>query len=320
MRGPWHSNPSPYVTRFGMHPYPQLPGCHAYQQWFGISDFVRDKKMSLLQYVQEGPHGLSHSVIGGTYGCDALQQVFTDQFPYDAGAASILCYRWGHVIKALWRARFMITYTPEQCRDNQACSLHCIEPRPIGPMKEKLFRLLRDLKEAHGWNDDMYGRLAESICDISAKGLIHVGDHATSTNAYDPSFWVIHPAVERAYHAKLMAGSPLKDTYWPTFADMQANPTITKLCSQIPCYEDGIEGEWELCCQGHYEHDAMFDFVNGIRDLRVSSYGATNRQVLDWTNVTSSQYTMTYLYDNFVWPHCHVELGESRKSSIVLGP
>ena len=35
---------------------------------------------------------------------------------------------------------------------------------------------------------------------------VFVGDHLESATAVDPSFWEIHPTMERLLHAKLMAG------------------------------------------------------------------------------------------------------------------
>jgi hypothetical protein len=132
----------------------------------------------------------------------------------------------------------------------------------------------------------------------------------------------MHPTLERLTQAKFLGGG-FGDTTWPSDAvndyvcdkaqcyetdavSGSAWPTDSVddyVCDKAQCYEStyGAKGYYALCCYGHYENDQMLDFVNGNKN---SGYGLTNRQVLDYTDPTSSAYQMTYVYDHFKWEHC----------------
>ena len=59
---------------------------------------------------------------------------------------------------------------------------------------------------------------------------------------------------------------------------------------------------YEDCCYGHYEHDRLLDAVSGKRD---SYFGPSNAETLAATDPRSLNYSMPYIYDQFVWDHCH---------------
>ena len=132
---------------------------------------------------------------------------------------------------------------------------------------------------------------------ISANGSrIFTGDHLESASPADPSFWVIHPTLERLLHAKLMTGGFRNET-WPS--DVHRG----FVCNKARCYSSltGTKDFHPDCCYGHYEYDRMFDGASGNRSMKV---GPTNRAVLDATDPRKSTYSMPYIYDKFSWPHC----------------
>jgi hypothetical protein len=47
------------------------------------------------------------------------------------------------------------------------------------------------------------------------------------------------------------------------------------------------------------------DFITGNKSAGV---GSTNRETLDGTNAASLDYNMEYIYDNFAWDHCTVDI------------
>jgi len=129
------------------------------------------------------------------------------------------------------------------------------------------------------------------------------GDHLESASPADPSFWPIHPTLERLLHARFMAGGFDTDEW----AD---DPVNDYVCNKATCYNedqaltDDIRapfGSWDECCYGHYIDDQLLDAPNG---LRYSGTGATNREIMEWTNPTRTSYAMEYVYDGFVWDHC----------------
>jgi hypothetical protein len=125
---------------------------------------------------------------------------------------------------------------------------------------------------------------------------VFVGDHLESASPADPSFWPIHPTLERMFHAKLMAGG-MESYEWPTDA---VNDYV---CDKSMCYEsdEGTKDYFEDCCYGHYENDQLLDFVNADKS---QGYGLTNKQVLEDSDPSSDDYAVNYIYNDFTWSHC----------------
>jgi hypothetical protein len=126
---------------------------------------------------------------------------------------------------------------------------------------------------------------------------IYAGDHLESASPADPSFWPIHPTLERVFQAKLMAGGFVDSDTWPT------DPVTEYVCNKAVCYEEDEQafGNWDTCCYGHYENDQMLDAPNNDRYTYV---GPTNKDIHDGTNPQNPQYSMEYIYDTFTWSHC----------------
>jgi hypothetical protein len=129
------------------------------------------------------------------------------------------------------------------------------------------------------------------------------GDHLESASPADPSFWPIHPTLERLLHARFMAGG-FDTEEWPT------DPVNDYVCNKVTCFDDEQAltddirapfSSWDSCCYGHYIDDQLLDAPNGDR---FSFVGPTNREVFEWTNPTKLTYQMTFIYDKFNWDHC----------------
>ena len=103
-------------------------------------------------------------------------------------------------------------------------------------------------------------------------GKIFSGDHLESASPSDPSFWVIHPTLERLLQARFMAGG-FDDESWAT------DPVNDFVCSKWSCYESefGEKDDYDECCYGHYESDQMLDFINGDKN---AGTGDTNHEVI----------------------------------------
>ena len=121
------------------------------------------------------------------------------------------------------------------------------------------------------------------------------GDHLESASPADPSFWPIHPTLERLLQAKFMSGG-FTDNVWPT------DPTTDYVCDKPSCYDEALGfGYWDSCCYGHGENDQLLDAPGGNRTGHV---GWTNSAIHTATNPTTLSYAMTYIYDDFDWSHC----------------
>jgi len=125
---------------------------------------------------------------------------------------------------------------------------------------------------------------------------IFAGDHLESASPADPTFWVIHPTLERLLHAKLMAGG-FKSESWAT--DVKND----YVCDKPSCY-DVINDEFgyhDYCCYGHFEDSQLLNAITGDRFTFV---GETNADILKATDPRRKDYSMPYIYDKFTWDHC----------------
>ena len=126
---------------------------------------------------------------------------------------------------------------------------------------------------------------------------VFFGDHLESASAADPSFWPIHPTMERAMQAKFMAGG-FETTDWYT------DYIEDWICGRNECYEPTLgpsKDYYPQCCSGHYRDDGIIDYVSGNKS---NSIGLTNQEVIDFTDPTNKDYGMPYIYDSFSYSHC----------------
>jgi len=158
-----------------------------------------------------------------------------------------------------------------------------------------------------GMTDDDWGQFRDFICSGDG-GLVFVGDHLESASPSDPSFWPIHPAQERLLQLKYMVGS-VSGSAWPT------DSKNDYVCDKAQCYESdyGNKDYYGMCCYGHYENDQLLDFVTGDKN---SGYGLTNKQILDYTDPTSDDYNVPYIFDHFKWEHCEEDFAAEIESLV----
>jgi hypothetical protein len=77
-----------------------------------------------------------------------------------------------------------------------------------------------------------YEMIREFICYGNGARIFY-GDHLEAASAADPSFWVIHPAQERALHAKFIVGG-FEDNKW------NSDYIDDYVCDRNECYDDEV--------------------------------------------------------------------------------
>lgn len=124
--------------------------------------------------------------------------------------------------------------------------------------------------------------------------LLHIASPA------DPSFWVIHPTLERLLQVKYMGGGFVHKK-WAT------DPLNEFVCMRPSCFNatQGYWSNWTDCCLGHFPNDRIIDPEYNNRSLLV---GSTNVETLAATDASSSSYSMPYIYDAMNWDHCQVDI------------
>lgn len=330
MRSPWNLNPANKLTRFvSVDGYGKdLPSCSSHYSFLSLTKLV-----DFLMKAPYAPHGATHIAIGGVYGCDALDWAREAGYINGEAGQIALCKSWYFYMKEFFRMNILTAKTGctsvnaqgeySTAYDDIKCGFECNDDYfdelmnclkgggkfpagdPInnivncvnGDLDPSIFNTNDDgcVPEGDDMPEEGWTAFKDFICTGDAYKIFG-GDHLESASPADPSFWFIHPTLERLYQAKLMAGG-FDTTEWPT------DPSTEYVCGHHECFDSdyGGYGAWDTCCYGHYQDDQYMDFTVGLRSAHT---GATNREIFSWTDPTSSDYGMNYIYDKFDWSHC----------------
>lgn len=288
MRAPWSMNPSAYVSRFtsDWQIGTTLPRCSSHYSMLSYTDL-----MDFLMDAGDDPHSSAHSLVGGMYGCDLLLPMLAQDLIKSRDDMMTICGKWAFVMKELYRNDYLTPYT--NCSTHtQTCGYECSDD--VGDIqyliKELISSSVPDTVSELGWTS-----WYNFVC--SGDGwMIFPGDHLESSSPTDPSFWPIHPTLERLLHAKYMSGG-FENSTW------HDDPETQSICHHASCYEEKYNGTafYMECCYGHYQYDQMLNAITGFKE---DHWGQTNDEILRGVDPTSRQYIMPYIYDSFSWDHC----------------
>lgn len=300
LRAPWNLNPSPYISRYTfdfMHSV-LLPTCDTHSE---ILDY--DDMMDFFFKIAFGPHATVHTLVGGFYGCDMFEPLVEQGYINSKDDANAICSKWIFFLKEFWRYGYI---TP---RSNCVADVNSLESSTCGfdctagaedSITNRLFAQIGG--QADTSKDGASEAWTNFICAGSSAegagdgGRVFSGDHLESASPADPSFWPMHPTLERLLQAKLMAGG-FKNEQWAT------DEVNEYVCDKPMCYSDetGERDYYDDCCYGHFEHDRLLDGVSGDRYTYV---GASNAEALAAADPRSAAYSNPYVYDKFSWDHC----------------
>ena len=296
IRAPWNMNPSPYLSRFTS-TNKHLPTCSSHYQLLAY-----DSLTDFLSTVPYGAHASTHGVIGGVYGCDLMDPLMDAGLIIDDEAQINLCKNWIFYLKEFYRMDYLKPRTGcyTDNGDTSYDSLHCGFECNSDYSDKMLFDLSKILNSDYDCvpetlTTQQWNTWKDFIC-VGDGYKIFGGDHLESASPADPSFWPIHPTLERLLQAKYMSGG-FEDSTWPT------DPQADYVCDKPSCLDDstGIVDYYSSCCYGHYEHDKLLDAPNANRTGHV---GWTNAEIHTGTDPRLASYAMGYIYDSFTWDHC----------------
>lgn len=336
LRAPWNLNPSPYITRYAFSFKNKLtfPDCASHYDVLQYDDM-----MDFFATIGNSPHSKTHTVLGGFYGCDAFQTLIDQGYIANNENARVLCSFWSFYVKEFWRRNFItpdrscalpdttrprgattatsssaakMTTTTATAEASASCGFTCVAGQE-DDMLDFLFEQSHLNIDTTTNPTGARAAVLQFICNSSDGtstgrsygSQIFTGDHLESASPADPSFWVIHPTIERLFHAKLLSGGFVTD-YWPIHVNESQS---TYVCAKNACY-NATTGSYDYhtdCCYGHYRDDQTMDADVGSR---AAYTGATNYATLQATDPTSiEKYQMPYIYDTFTWDHCTASSG-----------
>ena len=323
MRGPWNNNPRPFVTRSsnlcGYTGF-NLPTCESHFDALADHDTWYDFAWSLPY----SPHGNVHVVIGGNVDCvsvyDEIEAYLVTKIR-NATVAKQATDSLRSTVFAMTKNsyRHYVLDMPTYCSMDtpfSECHGQCLglkeieewyhsgtENKDADQAKRREMNYL--LKQVGAWDTVkklcVHGVESGHCAQIQFKVLATMckagigisGDQLEAGSPQDPSFWPIHPTIERLWTWKKIltannASGGFTSEEWPTLGSAQVQN-----------------------CTGHARHDTVpFE----IRlDLSGSFRTYTNLELYDIANPTSS--SLPFIYDKFEWPHCE-EAGFDLRSPV----
>jgi len=233
-------------------------------------------------------HGPIHMFTGGMSGTKNMVERMT-AIGLDA-KGSIHNQMWGNGvtfffsnIKSLWR--YNLWECPESCSSDTAqedCACGCDAAAIMAsPARAALLDPYTASWTATGAmqedqvNETLFN-LVDLMCGYQEDGGVVMGDHASSGAASDPSFWILHGAVERWLQLVRMQDRLVSEDWDEEVFRSNVHP-----------FQDD--------CSGHGKDDTL---VFGDLD----GHPFTNGEYYDYLSPKESN--TPYVYDNFEWKHC----------------
>jgi hypothetical protein len=296
LRGPWNLNESPYVTRFvgscGHEHEFALPSCGAHLQlvqqedtWRQVGDLIK----------QNAVHDGAHLYTGGVGGeCTEISHKVREVVGDEVSAALI------QITPATmqWMYRAHIQKPPTTCTPGADCRYTCTKNITAATLLiEELFDHFGYANEMALWRENP--RKDEAFNMMFCETKVVLGDAIDAGGANDPTFWPIHPTLERLYQYKDLI-KPIQNMTWPSGG---VDPKLTT-GDEVPCYSMWYTSD----CKSHHAYDTIAFFAlqkntdgNFVRSL------PTNKQLLHAMSPGNGDYAMPYVYENFDWEHCEMD-------------
>ena len=285
LRSPWNLNESPYVTRFvsgcGMPHTDNMPSCGTHldlvQSENNWADFGLGWVIKFGQY-----HDNAHLYTGGFGGdCTDVAEETVNFVGYNltrALLASADKY-------AIWMWRYKL-YTVPTCSPGEPCRFLC--SKNVTEIS-KVMELYIDNGDLDDWKAKSDSDKTTTFEMLFCETKTVLGDAIDAGGVNDPTFWPIHPTVERLYQFKDLV-KPMTDKSWP------ANGS--SVCAQT----------WKTNCKAHHAYDKVA-FLALLRNDEGNYMLSlpTNQEFLHKMTPTSGEYAMSYVYENFRWPHCEMD-------------
>lgn len=291
LRAPWNQNNVPYVTRFNISygvSFTAVPDCESHHMALSYTSWTR-----FGAEIMYNPHGPIHILIGGAGNADWKTKL--EALDYDLKNAMYWVPSAFSRQKNMYRKGILSCPdicsmdTPMEdckCTCNDFNASHWANKTEVELLASEPLSLLFPDQNTQSWlynknGTFIGGEILQLLCNQVEKSAPILGDSLESASPYDPTFWPIHPTVERLFIWRMMNG--FEDTHW------KENSAWS-----VKGFKDGY-------CWGHNEMDVL-TWPNYLYDQTGPIGPFTNRDVWDILNPSTQK--APYIYDNFEWVHC----------------
>ncbi|CAM9893269.1 unnamed protein product [Pylaiella littoralis] len=308
MRSPWNVNSRPFLTR-GLGEMCGLDSTEFYT-WPGCASHydLQDRFTSYYGYTwwsQYGPHGPMHVWVGGNVDCKKDMDVVMGIVGED--------YR-------LSMTGYLFVMRKDMFRDT---TFKCVgQADPDTSEEEVMTKGMCGCLEFDLTQGDDYLKVFENFSSyytfdkeftedekriLAAQwcnGQVGIGESSESSSPLDPTFWSMHPTMERLLVFKLLAGT-FTDWSWPDEVGTWTGMGGVEYDVTISTRSD--------TCYGHRGSDVFpYDILSDLITPQFTFYGKKapntmqNRQLIKIFD--PSENALPFIYDNFEWSHC-AEMG-----------
>ncbi|CAN0043472.1 unnamed protein product [Pylaiella littoralis] len=150
-----------------------------------------------------------------------------------------------------------------------------------------------DFEGAVGEYDDETKRaVVEAVCEST----IFFGDHIHAGSSLDPTFWPMHPTMERLLMFSLLTGRTT-DLSWADTGASSANEEFSLFGDKCVGHGGG-----DVFPFGLLDDPDDFEVKTGIKGNVKTGNMLTNREVLAALDARANM--LPYVYDTFKWDHC----------------
>jgi hypothetical protein len=273
LRSPWNMNAAPLLTRgrlnYGFY-FDSIPDCKDHYEQMQLSTWLEFG----LQ-IQYKPHGSIHTVIGGSWGVDYLQEL-SELLPWRV--IRDIALRGFGLQKDLWRKGLL--ECPRQCDADatpETCTCYCPDLE-IWLAEKQAAEVLRAVAVSDTWigaGSEVAEALLKLLCNAEGQAPA-IGDSMSSAAPIDPTFWVLHPTADRMWQWRRING--FLSTEWP---------------------EDNYRHEPGVCW-GHAADDVLI-----WKDLLgANGKFLTNTEVYDRLDPLVPHDNTDFVFADFQWEHC----------------
>ena len=326
MRAPWNNNNRPYVTRktdlCGID-YISMPSCEVH--WYTL-----DKTHSWYDFgwvLPYEPHGPVHMYVGGALNCNSTMTRVLDYIEtLDSTQIQDKGIYWHQQreleyllrtdmflsLKNMYRASMLSM--PSYCSiDTPFLECHgtCQDLTRLSQTQDSNWETYVEeyWSSMFAWSSAVshfswldYDVKVEIINIICGLGIGVDGDQLEAGSPMDPSFWPIHPTMERLWQYKKITGT-LETETWPSTGFANSNCYGHNGTDIVPfqfALKTTSSGDSSSLGGSTTPEFLQKRIADGQQPMSMQAY--TNEEIYSLSNPDSG--IMPYIYGDFSWHHC----------------
>eukprot|EP00903_Cladosiphon_okamuranus_P011690 g10995.t1 len=305
MRSPWNVNDRPFMTR-GLGEMCGLDSTEFYS-WPGCSSHydLQNRFNSYYGYTwwsQYGPHGPVHVWVGGNVDCkkdmDTVIDIVGEEYRQSM-SGFLFVFRKDMFRDTAFKCRGYVEpqVSEEEIMKSGTCG--CLD-FDLTEASDDYKMVFENFSQFYTFDKDFTEEEQRILAVQWCNGQVGMGESSQSSSPVDPTFWSMHPTMERLLVFKLLAGT-FTDYSWPDEAGSWVGMDGTEYDVEISTRSD--------TCVGHrgsdiFPYGILTDFITPQFTFYGKKAPNTLRNRMLVKLFDPSENALPFIYDNFEWSHC----------------